>query len=63
MRQIGGTTALGVLIVAALANICEWGEAQAQGVAGVNARVVAKNIPGASAIAQVGTFVPPPAGR
>jgi len=57
MRQIGRTTALGVLVVAALASECEWGEAQAQAVAGVNAHVVATNIPGASAIAQVGTFV------
>jgi len=36
--------------------------ARAQGIAGVDARVVALNIPGASAIAEVGTFlnVPPP---
>jgi hypothetical protein len=33
--------------------------ARAEGVENVNARVVAVNIPGASAIAQVGTFVPP----
>jgi hypothetical protein len=57
MREIGRTIALGILAVAALASECGWGEAQAQVVAGVNARVVAKNIPGASAIAQVGTFV------
>jgi hypothetical protein len=55
MRQLTNITALGVLVVAALAS----GEAQAQAVGGVDARVVAKNIPGASAIAQVGTFVPP----
>src|ERR1700749_2604095 len=46
-------TALGMLVVAGLAG----GNAQAQLVASVDARVVAKNIPGASAIAQVGTFV------
>jgi hypothetical protein len=58
VRQIGGTVALGMLVaVAALASECGWGEARAQGVAGVNARVVAKNIPGASAISQVGAFV------
>jgi hypothetical protein len=47
MRQIGGTTALGILVLAALASECELGEAQAQGVPGVDARVVAANIPGA----------------
>jgi hypothetical protein len=57
MRQISRTIALGILSAAALASECGWGEAQAQVVAGVNARVVAKNIPGASAIAQIGTFV------
>jgi hypothetical protein len=37
-------------------------EVRAQAVADINARVVASNIPGASAIAQIGTFlnVPPP---
>jgi hypothetical protein len=63
MRQIGRTIALGILIGAALASESKWGEARAQALAGinapvvVNARVVATNIPGASAIAQVGTFV------
>ncbi len=57
MRQISRTIALGILSAAALASECGWGEAQAQVVLGVNARVVAKNIPGASAIAQVGAFV------
>jgi hypothetical protein len=63
MRQIGRTIALGILIVAMLASESKWGEARAQTLAGinarvvVNARVVATNIPGASAIAQVGTFV------
>jgi hypothetical protein len=57
MRQIGRTTALGIILVAAaLASESECGEAQAQ-VVGVNARVVATNIPGASAIAQIGAFV------
>jgi hypothetical protein len=53
MRQLARITALGTLVVAAFAN----GETQAQVIAGVDARVVAKNIPGASAIAQVGAFV------
>jgi|HubBroStandDraft_6_1064221.scaffolds.fasta_scaffold214014_1 hypothetical protein len=57
MRQIGRTIALGILAVAALASECGWGEARAQGIAGVDARVVAKKIPGASAIAQIGAFV------
>jgi hypothetical protein len=57
MKQVGRTTALGILVAAALASECASGDAQAQVVAGVDARVVAKNIPGASAIAQVGTFV------
>jgi hypothetical protein len=55
MRQIGRIIALGILVVALLASESEWGEARA--VAGINARVVATNIPGASTIAQVGTFV------
>jgi hypothetical protein len=60
MRQIGRTIALGILIfVAALASESKWGEARAQGLADIDARVVATNIPGASAIAQVGTFVMP----
>ncbi len=37
MRQIGRTTALGILVVAALASECEWGKAGQQVVAGVNA--------------------------
>ena len=58
MRQIGRTTALGIILVAAaLANESECGEAQAQAVAGIDARVVSIHIPGASAIAQIGAFV------
>jgi hypothetical protein len=57
MRQISRSITLGMLAAAALASEYEWGEAQAQGIAGLSARVVAKNIPGASAIAQVGPFV------
>jgi hypothetical protein len=53
MRRLARITALGILVVAAFAN----GETQAQVIAGVDARVVAKNIRGASAIAQVGAFV------
>ncbi len=58
MKRIIRTIALGLLVVAALVGKSGWREARAQPVPGVNARVVAKNIPGASAIAQVGTFVP-----
>jgi len=57
MRQIRRTIALGILIAATLASESKWGEARAQALAGINARVVATNITGASAIAQVGTFV------
>jgi hypothetical protein len=61
MRQIGKTTALGILVVAAgmaaLASGGGWWGARAQAVVGINARVVATNIPGASAIAQIGTFL------
>jgi len=57
MRQISRTLALGMLVVAALAGNSGWREARAQPVLGVDARVVATNIPGASAIAQVGTFI------
>jgi hypothetical protein len=46
-------TSLGTLVVA-LADTSGWREARAQLVLGVDARVVATNIPGASAIAQVG---------
>ena len=58
MKRIIRTIALGLLVVAALAGKSGWRGARAQPVPGVNARVVATNIPGASAIAQVGTFVP-----
>jgi hypothetical protein len=61
MRQIGKTTALGILVVAAgmaaLASGGGWRGARAQAVVGINGRVVATNIPGASAIAQVGSFL------
>jgi hypothetical protein len=60
MRQIR-TTAFGMLVVAtgimALVSEGRWQEARAQAVADINARVVAMNIPGASAIAQVGLFL------
>jgi hypothetical protein len=59
--KIGKTTALGILVVAAgivtLAGEGEWRGARAQAVPGINASVVATNIPGASAIAQIGTFL------
>ena len=57
MKRIIRTIALGLLVVAALAGEERVAGARAQPVPGVNARVVATNIPGASAIAQVGTFV------
>jgi hypothetical protein len=57
MKRIIRTIALGLLVVAAVAGKSGWRGARAQPVPGVNARVVATNIPGASAIAQVGTFV------
>jgi hypothetical protein len=57
VKRIIRTTALGLLVAAALASKSGWREARAQPVPGVNARVVATNIPGASAIAQVGTFI------
>ena len=66
MRQISGNLALDVVaLTAAIAFVgCEatWGPARANEIFGVNARVVALNIPGASAISEVGTFlnVPPP---
>src|SRR5271166_4028433 len=58
MKRIIRTIALGLLVVTALAGKSGWREARAQPVPGVNARVVATNIPGASVIAQVGAFVP-----
>jgi hypothetical protein len=66
MRQIGRTTVLGIMVVATgiavLASETAWWDARAAAVAGVDAHVVATNIPGASAIAQIGMFlnVPPP---
>ena len=60
MRLIGRTTLLGTIVVvtgiAALASETGWRQARAQTVADINAHVVAANIPGASAIAQIGTF-------
>jgi hypothetical protein len=66
MRQIGRATVLGILVVAtgiaALASETTWWDARAAAIASIDARVVATNIPGASAIGQIGTFlnVPPP---
>jgi hypothetical protein len=61
MRRIGGTTVLGILAVATaitvLANDARWREAWARAVVGIPAQVVAVNIPGASAIAQIGNFL------
>jgi hypothetical protein len=66
MRQIGRHTALGVMAltvgIAVMGGEAGQHAAQAQRIPGVDARIVALNIPGASAIAEVGTFlnVPPP---
>jgi hypothetical protein len=66
MRQISRHTALGIMALAAGIAVVDgdaaWRAARAQAIPGIDARVVAMNIPGASAISQVGTFlnVPPP---
>jgi hypothetical protein len=61
MRQIGRTTALGIVVavtaIAVFASEAALRATRAQAVADLSARVVAINIPGASAIAQVGTFI------
>jgi hypothetical protein len=61
MRQIGKTTALGLMFVATgvavIASEAVRQEARAEVVVGINARVVAINIPGASAVAQIGKFL------
>ena len=64
MGQTRRHTALGIMVVAAgVAVLCGeigWRNARAQTIPGLDARVVAMNIPGASAIAQVGTFLSGP---
>jgi len=61
MRQISRPTALAIMAVAlgiaTLDGEAVWRAARAGGTQGINARIVAVNIPGASAIAQIGTFV------
>ena len=61
MRRISRPTALGIIAVAAaiavLAGEAARRAAWAQTIQGIDARVVAINIPGASAISQVGTFL------
>jgi hypothetical protein len=61
MRQIGRTTVLGIMVVATgiavLASKTAWWDARAAAIGGIDARVVATNIPGASAISQVYTFL------
>jgi hypothetical protein len=61
MRQISRPAALGLIVVAAgivvLDGEAVWRAARADGIQGIRARIVAVNIPGASAISQVGTFV------
>jgi hypothetical protein len=62
MIKISKITALGIMAVAvgiaALDGEAGWRAARADGIQGINAHVVAANIPGASAIAQIGMFVP-----
>ena len=66
MRQISRHTALGLMVLAAGIAVVDGDAmgraAQAQEITEINGRVVAVNIPGASAISQIGTFlnVPPP---
>jgi hypothetical protein len=54
----------GVMVLTALTAVvggdAAWQVAQAQAVTSIEARVIAENIPGASAISQVGTFIPGP---
>ena len=61
MIKISKITALGIMAVAvgiaALDGEAGWRAARADGIQGINAHVVAANIPGASAIAQIGMFV------
>ena len=54
--NLPGTMALAAAI-AIVGSGAAWQAARAQSVPTINARVVATNIPGASAIAQVGTFL------
>src|SRR5262245_36951857 len=46
-----------VLGIAIVIGEAAWQESQAQAITQINARVIATNIPGASAISQVGTFL------
>src|ERR1700757_1762107 len=52
----------GVMVLTAVTAVvggdAAWQVAQAQAVTSIDARVIAENIPGASAISQVGTFIP-----
>src|SRR5262249_53494142 len=55
-------TVLGILTLATGATLFDgvWQAAQAQAITNIKARVIAVNIPGASAISQVGTFLNTP---
>src|SRR5215470_12450770 len=62
MTQINRQMALGLMALAAgIANAGSAQSARAQAIADINAHIIATNIPGASAIAQVGTFLSGPA--
>src|SRR6476660_3503438 len=56
VANLPGTLAVAAGIAIADGNAA-WQAAEAQGIPQINARVVAINIPGASAISQVGTFL------
>jgi len=66
MTPLGRHAAFGTMVLAAGIAVADgdapWQAARAQELAEIDARIVAVNIPGASAISQVGTFlnVPPP---
>jgi hypothetical protein len=64
MKQISKHTALSIMALAAGIAVVDgdaaWQAARAQTIANINARVIAINIPGASAVSQVGTFLSGP---
>jgi hypothetical protein len=66
MRQVSRHAALGVIALTAgivvVGGEAAWRAVRAEGIIDADARIVAVNIPGAAAIAEVGTFlnVPPP---
>jgi hypothetical protein len=59
MKQSSRCFVVTILAIVVGMTLVSGSSAEAQAIQSLNARVVAINIPGASAIAQVGTFVPP----